>query len=86
MSVEFKISKEFEKEAEKLAKCTRKMMDQADEKIISLLDKAKKEEWYTGPSVIIEELMFDYCLNKSQRSWSNYCGSHSYLEEDSFLE
>jgi len=76
MSVKIKIAKEFEEEAEKVAECTRKMMAQADEKIIFLLNKAKEEGWYTGPSVIVEELMFDYCLNKTtQRSWSNYCGA-----------
>ena len=83
MRVEIKITKEFEEEAEKVAECTRKIMVEADKKIMLLLNKAKEEGWYTGPHVIVEELMFDYCLNKiTQRSWYNYCGAHSYLQED----
>ena len=42
----------------------------------SLFKKAKDKGWYSGPSFIVEDLLYDYCLNKTtQRSWSNYCGA-----------
>ena len=87
MSAKIKVTSEFEEEAKKVAECTRERMLQAEEQIKCLFEKAKKEEWYTGPSFIIEDLLYDYCLNKTtQRSWSNYCGADviSSKKEDTY--
>jgi len=76
MNPKIKITKEFEDEAKKVAEHTRKMMVEAEEQIKLLFNKANKKEWYIGPPVIIEELLYDYCLNtKSFRSWTDYCGA-----------
>lgn len=81
MSAKIKMTAEFEEEAKKVAECTRKILAQAEEQIKCLYDKAKKEEWYTGPSDIIEDLLYDYCLsNYTQESWSNYCGADIILK------
>lgn len=76
MSAKIKITKEFEEEAKKVAEFTRELVFLAEEQIKSLFQKAKDEEWYIGAPVIIEELLYDYCLNtKSFRSWTDYCGA-----------
>ena len=76
MALKIKITKEFEEETKKVADHTRKMMTEAEEQIKLLFNKANKEEWYIGPPVIIEELLYDFCLNtKSFRSWTDYCGA-----------
>lgn len=76
MNPKIKITKEFEDEAKKVAEHTRKMMVEAEEQIKLLFNKANKKEWYIGPHVIIEELLYDYCLNtNSFRSWTDYCGA-----------
>ena len=76
MALKIKITKEFEEETKKVAEHTRKMMTEAEEQIKLLFNKANKEEWYIGPPVIIEELLYDFCLNtKSFRSWTDYCGA-----------
>ena len=76
MNPKIKVTKEFEEEAKKVSERTREMMAQVEEQIKLLFDKANKEEWYTGPPVIIEELLYDYCLNtKTFRSWPDYCGA-----------
>lgn len=76
MSPKIKITKEFEEEVKNVADHTRKLLSEAEEKIKLLFSKANKEEWYIGPPIIIEELLYDYCLNtKSFRSWTDYCGA-----------
>jgi hypothetical protein len=76
MSPKIKVTTEFDEEAKKVAEFTRELMFLAEEKIKELFEKANNKEWYTGPAVIIEELLYDYCLNsKTQRSWLNYCGA-----------
>lgn len=76
MALKIKIAKEFEEETKKVADYTRKAIIEAEEQIKLLFSKANKEEWYIGPPVIIEELLYDYCLNsKSFRSWTDYCGA-----------
>lgn len=84
MSTKIKINNEFEEEAKKVAEFTRELMFLAEEQIKSLFQKAKDEGWYLGPSFIVEDLLYDYCLNKTtQRSWSNYCGATiTSLQED----
>ena len=88
MSVKIEVTSEFEEEAKKVSEFTRELMFLAEEKIKDLFEKAKNEEWYTGPSFIIEDLLYDYCLNKTtQRSWSNYCGATvSDKQEDTLLK
>ena len=76
MSTKIKVTSEFEEEAKKVAEFTRELMFLGEEQIKSLFKKAKDKGWYSGPSFIVEDLLYDYCLNKStQRSWSNYCGA-----------
>ena len=76
MNPKIKITREFEDEAKKVAEHTRKIMAEAEKQIKLLFNKANKEEWYIGAPVIIEELLYDYCLNtKSFRSWRDYCGA-----------
>ncbi len=89
MSPKIKITKEFEEETKNVADHTRKLLIEAEEKIKLLFDKANKEEWYIGPPVIIEELLYDYCLNtRSFRSWTDYCGADiiSPKKEDNLLK
>ncbi len=89
MSPKIKITKEFEEETKNVADHTRKLLIEAEEKIKLLFDKANKEEWYIGPPVIIEELLYDYCLNtRSFRSWTDYCGADiiSSKKEDNLLK
>ena len=88
MSVKIEVTGEFEEEAKNVSEFTRELMFLAEEKIKHLFEKANNKEWYTGPPVIIEELLYDYCLNStSQRSWSNYCGATvSDKQEDTLLK
>lgn len=83
MGIKIEVTNEFEEEAKVVSEFTRELMFLAEEKIKDLFEKAKNKEWYTGPTVIIEELLYDYCLNsKSKRTWSNYCGANVISSEE----
>ena len=59
MSTKIKVTNEFEEEAKKVAEFTRELMFLGEEQIKSLFKKAKDKGWYSGPSFIVEDLLYD---------------------------
>lgn len=73
-----KITAEFEAEAEATSLITHDLKAQHDQHIKNLFEKAKENNWYDGPDVLIEELLYDFCENTWDcRSWKNFSGAVS---------